>query len=167
MIDDCHCMEDIIMDQLDCYLTELKLHRMLEIYREEAHRAAEGNLDYAEYLHRVVEEEYLSFLARSVNQRINRSGFPWVKTIEEYDFSYQPDLNDKRIRRLCTLDYLTDAVNPIFVGPSGVGKTHLSIGLGVKACQKRLRVQFYTASDLVESLARSQLMGTFLVSFFA
>ncbi len=147
------------MDQLECYMNELKLKRMIEIYREEAKRAAEGNLDYAEYLQRLLEEEYLSMIERSVNQRLKRSGFPWVKTVEEYDFTYQPQLNEKRIRRLCTLDYLDEAINPIFVGPSGVGKTHLSIGLGVKACQKRLRVQFYSAQSLAETLARAKLMG--------
>jgi len=141
-------------------MKELKLRRMTEIYRDEARMAAEGKLDYTEYLHRLLEEEYLSMVERSVNQRIKRAGFPQIKTVDGYDFTYQPQLNDKRIRRLCTLDFLDEAVNVLFVGPAGVGKTHLSIGLGIKACQMRKRVQFYNAQDLLEHLVRSKLMGT-------
>lgn len=148
------------MNQLERYLTELRLPRMLELYRNEADRAAAAQLDYTTYLQRLVEAEYLSKIDRCVSQRINRSGFPCVKTIEEYDFSFQPQLNEKKIRRLCTQEYLDTAVNVVFVGPSGVGKTHLSVGLGVKACQQRRRVQFSSAADLVENLSKLKLMGT-------
>ena len=76
-----------------------------------------------------------------------------------FDFCYQPQLNAQLPHRLSTLDFLTDAQNLIFVGFAGVGKTHLAITLGVKACEARKRVQFSSAHDLVVSLAKAQFMG--------
>jgi len=148
------------MEKLENYMKELNLKRMREIYQEEAKKAAESRMDYVDYLSRLLEEEYISMTERSVNQRIKRAGFPWIKTIEEYEFTCQPQLNEKRIRRLCSLDFLEEAVNPIFIGPAGVGKTHLSIGFGIKACQMRKRVMFYSAQTLIEELAKAKLTGT-------
>jgi DNA replication protein DnaC len=82
-----------------------------------------------------------------------------TKTIDGYDFTYQPQLNEKQIRNLNTLEYLNKAINMIFVGPPGIGKSHLSIGLAIKACEKRKRVMFYTAQELVDDLAKAKLMG--------
>ncbi|MEA3293964.1 MAG: IS21-like element helper ATPase IstB [Euryarchaeota archaeon] len=80
-------------------------------------------------------------------------------TIDGYDFTYQPQLNEKQIRNLTTLEYLDKAINIISVGPPGIGKSHLSIGLAIKACEKRKRVLFYTAQELVDDLAKAKLMG--------
>ena len=146
------------MEGLEDYLKALKLRQMLEIYVEEAKRAAESQLDYTAFLHRLVEAEYLGMIERSVNQRLKRAGFPWLKGIDDFDFTYQPQLNDKLIRQLCTLNYLDDATNVLLIGPPGVGKTHLAVGLGVKACQKRKRVQFYSAQDLIKTLSTAKLL---------
>jgi DNA replication protein DnaC len=136
------------MDHLEHYFEELKLKRIPEIYKEEAKMAAEKKLDYTEYLSNLIEKEYQGMIERSVNQRIRRAGFPCIKTIDGYDFTYQPQLNEKQIRNLNTLEYLDKAINIIFVGPPGIGKSHLSIGLAIKACEKRKRVLFYTAQEL-------------------
>ena len=71
------------MEALERYLKELGLKRTLENYREEAKRAAEGKLDYVDYLYRLLESEYLGKVERSVNLRIKRAGFPFIKTIED------------------------------------------------------------------------------------
>src|SRR4030043_783666 len=147
------------MDDLEHYFEELKLKRIPEIYKEEAKIAAEKKLDYTEYLSDLIEKEYQGKIERSVNQRIHRAGFPCIKTIDGYDFTYQPQLNEKLIRNLSTLEYLDKAINIIFVGPPGIGKSHLSIGLAIKACERRKRVMFYTAQELVDELAKAKLMG--------
>ena len=98
-------------------------------------------------------------MERSVNQRIRRAGFPCIKTIDEYDFTYQPQLNEKLIHNLSTFEYLDKAINIIFVGTSGFGKSHLSIGLAIKACERRKLVLFYTAQELVDDLAKAKLKG--------
>ena len=147
------------MDDLEHYFEELKLKRIPEIYKGEAKIAAEKKLDYTEYLSCLIEKEYQSMIERSVNQRIRRAGFPCIKTIDGYDFTCQPQLNEKQIRNLNTLEYLDNAINIIFVGPPGIGKSHLSIGLAIKACERRKRVLFYTAQELVDDLAKAKLMG--------
>jgi DNA replication protein DnaC len=147
------------MNDLEYYFEELKLKHIPEIYKEEARIAAKKKLDYTEYLSNLIEKEYQGMIERSVNQRIRRAGFPFIKTIDGYDFTYQPELNEKLIRNLSTLEYLDKAINIIFVGPPGIGKSHLSIGLGIKACERRKRVLFYTAQELVDDLAKAKLMG--------
>jgi hypothetical protein len=86
------------MKDLEHYFEELKLKRIPEIYKTEAKIAAEKKLDYTEYLSGLIEKEYQSMIERSVNQRIRRAGFPCIKTIEGYDFTHQPQLNEKLIR---------------------------------------------------------------------
>lgn len=147
------------MNDLEYYFEELKLKQIPEIYKEESKIAAEKQLDYTEYLSNLIEKEYQGMIERSINQRIRRAGFPCIKTIDGYDFTCQPQLNEKLIRNLCTLEYIDKAVNIIFVGPPGIGKSHLSIGLAIKACEKRKRVMFYTAQELVDDLAKAKLMG--------
>ena len=147
------------MEQLKIYMKELHLKRIPEIYREEATKAAEGKLDFVEYLHRLMEEEYRSKIERSVNMRIRRAGFPFVRTIEDYAFAFQPQVNEKLIRRLCSLDYLNEATCILLIGPPGVGKTHLAIALGIKACEKQKRVKFYPAQELMNVLGQAQLTG--------
>src|SRR5450756_2163869 len=151
------------MKDLEHYFEELKLKRIPEIYKKEAKIAAEKKLDYTEYLSGLIEKEYQGMIERSVNQRIRRAGFPCIKTIEGYDFTHQPQLNEKLIRNLNTLEYLDNAINIIFVGPPGIGKSHLSIGLAIKACEKRKRVQFYTCllytSDAADDLLCVDLGG--------
>lgn len=149
------------MGNLEHYFDELKLKVIPDIYLDEAKKAAESKIDYTEYLSGLIEQEYHGMIERSVNQRIRRAGFPCIKTIEGYDFKYQPQLNEKLIRNLDTMEYIDKAINVLFVGPPGVGKSHLSIGLSIKACERRKRVLFYTAQELVDELARAKLMGRF------
>src|SRR4030066_121412 len=122
------------MDDLEHYFDELKLKCIPEIYKEEAKIAAEKKLDYTEYLSGLIEKEYQGMVERSVNQRIRRAGFPCIKTIDGYDFTYQPQLNEKLIRNLSTLEYLDKAINIILLGHLVLAKSHLSIGFAVKAC---------------------------------
>ena len=147
------------MGDLEHYFDELKLRIIPDVYMEEAKKAAKKKIDYTEYLSDLMELEYQGMIERSVNQRIRRAGFPSLKTIEGYDFTCQPELNEKLIRNLDTMEYLDKAINIIFVGPPGVGKSHLSIGIAIKACERRKRVLFYTAQELVDDLAKAKMMG--------
>lgn len=144
---------------IDDYLKTLSLHRISEIYKPESQKAAKAKLGYQDYLLRLLEEEVLSKIERSINRKMQIAAFPQIKRLEEFDFSYQPKINEKLIRELGNLDFLTDAKNVLFLGPPGVGKTHLAIALGIKAVEARKRVFFYSAERLTEELASSEVSG--------
>lgn len=146
-------------NQIDNHLKTLTLHRIREIYRQEAENAANTKLSYQDYLLRLLEQEILSKIERSVNRKIQLATFPQVKRLEEFDFTFQPKINEKLIRELATLDFLTDAKNVLFIGAPGVGKTHLAISLGIKAAQARKRVLFFTAEQLTAQLAAADVSG--------
>jgi DNA replication protein DnaC len=147
-------------EQMNYYLKSLSLNRIRENYRMESENAAKAKLSYEDYLYRLVEAEALSKFDRSINRRIQLSGFPMLRKIEEFDFSEQPQLNEKLIRELAKLNFMSEAKNIIFLGPPGVGKTHLAVGLAIKACLERKRVSFYAADNLAQLLAAHEVAGT-------
>lgn len=144
-------------NQIDTYLKTLSLHRIGEIYKQEAENAANTKLSYQDYLLRLLEAQVLSKIERSVNRKMQLAAFPSVKRLEEFDFSYQPKINEQLIRELASLEFLSDAKNILLVGAPGVGKTHLAIALGVKAIQAQKRVLFFTADQLTQHLAMAEV----------
>ncbi|WP_291490617.1 IS21-like element helper ATPase IstB [Desulfurella sp.] len=98
-----------------------------------------------------------SRLDNSIKTKVKKAKFPFIKTVEEYDFSFQPEVDEKLIKELCNLNFMDDAKNIIFVGPPGVGKTHLAIGIGVKAALQRKRVLFFTTEELMSELIKANI----------
>jgi DNA replication protein DnaC len=146
-------------EKIESYLKTLSLHQITEIYQNESENAAKAKLSYQDFLLRLLEQQVLTKIDRSINRRIQIAGFPAIKRLEEFDFSYQPQLDEKLIRELTNLIFLDEAKNVIFLGPPGVGKTHLAISLGIKACQMRKRVLFYSAEQLTQELAAAEVSG--------
>ena len=146
-----------VSNQIEQYLKTLSLHRISETYNQEADNAAQTKLSYQDYLHRLLENQVLNKIERSINRKMQVAGFPQLKSLEEFDFTYQPKINEKLIRELASLQFINEAKNLLFVGAPGVGKTHLAIALGIKAAQARKRVLFYTAEALTELLASNEI----------
>ena len=144
---------------IEQHLKVLSLHRINETYKDEAEKAAKAKIGYQDYLQRLLEIEVISKVERSINRKMQIAGFPQVKRLEEFDFTFQPKINEKLIRELCNLNFMEEAKNVLFVGASGVGKTHLAISIGVKAVQQRKRVMFYTAEQLTVMLAGAEVSG--------
>jgi DNA replication protein DnaC len=80
---------------------------------------------------------------------------PYIKTLESFDFSFQPSIDPKIIRELATRAFIERAENVVFLGPPGTGKTHLSVALGLKAIQKRYRTLFSSAAALIANLNKA------------
>jgi DNA replication protein DnaC len=133
---------------------------MRENYLIESENAAKAKLSYQDYLYRLVESEALSKFDRSINRRIQLSGFPFIRKLEEFDFSFQPKLDEKLLRELANLNFMDEAKNIILLGPPGTGKTHLAVSLGLKACLKQKRTAFYSAESLTQLLAANDAAGT-------
>ncbi len=142
-------------ERLKEQLKRLSLHAICDSFQEEAKRAAQTKLSYTGYLSRLIEEETLAKLERSINARVAKAKFPAMKTLESFDFSFQPSIEEGLIRELAELSFIEKAENILFLGPPGVGKTHLAIALGLKACQARKRVLFAQAVTLADELLAS------------
>lgn len=141
-------------------LEKLGLHAMAAQFEAEADRAAKSESTYTAYLARLVEAELAEKTDRSINARIARARFPLLRTLDQFDFRFQPGLSAPRVRELATLAFLDQAANVLFVGGPGVGKTHLAIGFGLKACAARRSVVFAQAPDLLDQLVAAEVSHT-------
>jgi len=129
---------------------------------EGAHREEWG---CEEFLKRLVETELFGREQQKIERRIKAAHFPGLKTLEEFDFTFQTSIKKQVVLHLAHLDFVREHSNVILVGPPGTGKTHLSIALGLKACQAGYRVWFVTAVQLVTQLLEAQRedrLGLFL-----
>lgn len=145
---------------LRAQLAKLGLQSVAERFEAEADRAAKSESSYTAYLARLVEAELADKADRSINARIARARFPHLRTLEDFDFAFQPGLPAARVRELANLAFLDQATNVLFVGGPGVGKTHLAIGLALKACAARRSVLFAHAPDLLDQLVAAEVSHT-------
>jgi DNA replication protein DnaC len=143
------------IERLKSHLKELSLKQTLNIFEEEAEKAAKTKMTYIGYLAKLLEEEILSKTDRSINRKIQIAKFPRMTTLEDFDFNFQPSINEKEVRELANLAFITKKENIIFMGPPGVGKTHLAVALGIKACIAKYRVAFFSAKELMDYLYSS------------
>jgi DNA replication protein DnaC len=146
-----------IRESIKEYCKILSLPEVALSYEKESENAAKAKLSYQEYLYKVLQNQVLVRIDNSINAKIKKAKFPFIKSIEEFDFSFQPQLEERLIRELCNLNFLSEAKNIIFIGPPGVGKTHLSVSIGLKAAQARKRVLFFTAEDLINELISAEM----------
>jgi len=147
---------------LDAYCKELRLPTVLREYIETAQRCAAQNLVHARFLQDVLELEVQNRHARAIARRIREAKFPCEKELSTFDFASIPQVNKKRILDLGNCDFSRPGSGirrrecVVFVGPPGVGKTHLTLALGRAACQKGLRVRCHTATGLATEYAEAR-----------
>ena len=143
--------------RLQMQLRKLGLPTMAHIFEEEATNAAKGELSFTAFLARLADAEMAAKVDRSVSIRLAKAQLPAVRTLEGFDFGFQPTLPAARIRELAELGFLDHKENVVFVGRPGVGKTHLATALAVKACHARKRVHFVHAPTLVDQLTAAEV----------
>jgi len=114
---------------------------------------------YADFLDTLLTEEVASKTAKHVTMRTHLARFPFVKSLETFDFSYQPSLDKKQIQSLSSCHFIEHGENVVFLGPPGVGKSHLAVGLGLKAIEHGYRVLFATAAGLITALTKAVAEG--------
>ena len=108
-------------ESLKKHLTELSLKTVAAIFEEEATKAAKTGLSYTDYLKKLIEEEVVNKTDRSINAKISKARFPQLKTLEMFEFSFQPSIDEKYIRELAHLGFMEKAENIVLLGPPGVG----------------------------------------------
>jgi DNA replication protein DnaC len=126
--------------------------RIPDILHQHAEEAAEQNIAYTAFLDKLLQEEMTEKRSRFVQMRTRMAHLPFQKSLETFDFNFQPSIDEKRIKDLATLRFVEHQENLIFLGPPGVGKSHLAVALAYEALRRRYTVYFVTAHDLVQSL---------------
>jgi DNA replication protein DnaC len=96
---------------------------------------------------------------RRVEIAIKISGLPFIKSIDEFDFTFQPGLNRQKVISLFDLSFIKQNGNIIFMGPPGVGKTHLAVSLALKACQSGISIYFTNMEDMIKKLKKDHEAG--------
>jgi len=138
------------------HLKALKLPTFLREHQKLARQCAAEGMDHVRYLARLVELELIDRERRMVERRIKAAKFPTVKSLDSFDFSAIPKLNKMQVLELARCEWIERRENVIALGPSGTGKTHIALGLGLAACQKGMSVSFTTAAALVNELMEAR-----------
>ena len=152
-------MGELVRDRLQSNLTRLGLLTFKESLTATLDTAQKEAWAYSDLLDRLFEEELANRESRRVRNALKLSGIPAMKTLDSFDFAFQPSLDKARIAELASLGFLENKENVLLLGPPGVGKTHLAIALAVKACQCGCSVYFTTLDDLVKHLAAAESGG--------
>ena len=138
------------------YLKKLKLPTFLAEHTKLARQCAQENVDHVGYLLRLTELELIERERRMIERRIKAARFPATKSLDSFDFKVIASLNKALVLELARGEYIDRRENVIALGPSGTGKTHIALGLGLAACQKGYRVRFITAAALVTELMEAR-----------
>ena len=141
---------------LQHHLKTLKLPTFLREYDKVARQCASEGVDHVRYLPRLAELELIDRERRMIERRIKAARFPTVKSLDSFDFKAIPALNKALVLELARCAYIDRGENIIALGPSGTGKTHVALGLGLAACQKGLAVGFTTAAAVVHELMEAR-----------
>jgi len=138
------------------HLKKLKLPTVLREHEKIARQCAAEGMDHVRYLARLIELELLDREARMIDRRIRAAKFPALKSLESFDFDAMPGLNRKLVLDLARGEFVARRENIIALGPSGTGKTHISIGIGLAACQRGIKTRFATAAAIVHEMIEAQ-----------
>ena len=146
---------DRILEQLD----RLGLRQIKESLAQTLQTAEKDGPGYAAFLDRLLEEEVGSREERRVKNALKLAGFPFLKTLDSFDFAFQPSLDRGRVMDLASLGFIARKENVLLLGPPGVGKSHLAVALAVCACQNGASVYFTTLDAMIRSLAAADRAG--------
>ena len=137
---------------LEEYLFTLKLPHMRLTYAEKAQQCRQAGTNMEDYLAQLCQEEVAGRQARSIQEKIRKAQFPSIKTLSDFRFEALPSLSHDKVMTLVEGNYLKEKENILALGPSGTGKTHMALALGMAACEKGYSVLFRTAATLTNEL---------------
>jgi DNA replication protein DnaC len=150
---------ELVSSRIQVSAIKLGLPHLAKTPHEFTDRADTESMGYLEFLDLVLEEELAVRDERRFRTGLRLSKLPHHKTLDDYDFSFQPDLEPRKVRDLATLAFVQAKANVALLGPSGVGKTHLAVALAVAACRAGFTIYFTTLDDLVRQLKAADTIG--------
>jgi DNA replication protein DnaC len=143
------------MEQLEAAVESLGLTAVQARLPNLLEQATQKAPSYTDFLLETLTAEVEARRARYLRARLQLAHLPYIKTFDQFDFSFQPSIDERQIRELQTLRFVHEASNVVFLGPPGVGKTHLSVALAEAAIKAGFGAYFITAHELVTDLARA------------
>jgi DNA replication protein DnaC len=153
-------MSDIlVLDRIESNLTRLRLPKIREILEGVLKAAESQDKSHLSFLDELLEEEVAAKEQRRVETALKISGLPFIKSIDEFDFTFQPRLDRQKVMSLFDLTFIQQKGNVIFLGPPGVGKTHLAVSLALKVCQFGMSIYFTNMEDLIKKLRKDHEAG--------
>ena len=142
--------------QIENYCKELRLPAIRHNYQEEMREANHKNYSYAEFLYQLLQQESDLRRENGKKNRIRLAGFPAKKYLEDLEIKALPEDARKKLKVLCSLEFIKNGQNVVLAGNAGTGKTHIATGLGIKACMEGYKVLFATIPLLVNQLKESR-----------
>ena len=136
-------------------LETLKLDKMVSFLPNYLESIKTQDISIVDVLYKLTEEEIMYRDERASKIQVSVAGFPFEKELKDFDFSYQPGVNKQQLLELESLRFMENKENILFVGSSGVGKTHLAISLGIAAAKKRYLTYFISCHDLIMQLKKA------------
>jgi len=133
----------------------LKLENTKNYLSEYLDNIVNNNITFLDGLLKITDKEIAFKDARAKIQNVKTAAFPFQKELSDFDFDFQPGLSKEKIMDLATLRYIEEQKNILFVGNSGVGKTHLAVSLGIEAAKKRISTYFISCNDLIQKLLKA------------
>ena len=143
------------LERLREHCHRLRLYQIENELTARLEQAAKKEVSYADFLDDLLAAEVGAKTQKHHQMRIATARFPFQKTLESFDFKFQPSIDPKQIRELATGRYMHSGDNVLFLGPPGVGKSHLAVALGMKACEQGVRTLFVTATALITTLGKA------------
>jgi DNA replication protein DnaC len=151
--------DTLVFDRIESNLSRLRLPRIREILQAVINSAEDQGKSYLSFLDDLLEEEVAQKEQRRIETALKISGLPFIKSIDEFDFTFQPRLDRQKVMSLFDLTFIGQNGNIIFLGPPGVGKTHLAVSLALKACQAGISIYFTNMEDLIKKLKKDHEAG--------
>jgi DNA replication protein DnaC len=152
-------MKDLVHARVVDHLSRLRLGHVAERIDAMLSDAAKKDVTYLDFLDGLLSEELASKQRKRIAMHVQIAHFPIVKTLDDFDFKFQPSIDQKLVRELATGRFIANAENVLVFGPPGVGKTHLAIALGRAAVETGHSVLFVSATTLLAALARAEAEG--------
>lgn len=153
-------MSEFVISRITAAAQRLKLPHTAACAADAADRAEQAQLGYLDFLDQLLEEEVTHRESGRFRNALKLSGLPHHKTLEDFDFAFQPGVDARRLKDLAAMEFVERKANVALLGPPGVGKTHIAVALAVTACRAGHSIYYTTLDDLVRKLRKADSLGS-------